>query len=215
MQYSDDRHCWVLDKSPHTGQAKTQSRRIYANKTEELDGQGNIVALLNPNGRTFLRVGMDVPVQPGRLSRAVGRHKLLEIRKQDARRISGADAAAEGYQTPWHFLIDAWLPMHDPDALDQVVLPGDLHALSSIPPHVALSARPPHRYLCHALTFERLRVTDVFIREHWGLDKGQQVLVRDLAEYGTVIEIKEGKVLVAFGKSSKPGVFDPWQVERT
>lgn len=214
MQYTDDRHHWILDKSPYTSQPKTQTRRIYTDKLEELDEQGRIVALLNASGRTFLRIGQDTPIQPGRMSRSCGRQRIVKITKTDARRISGADAIAEGYNTPWHFLIDAWLPMHDPEALELVVEPARIDARSSVPAHIALANRPADRYQCYAITVECLSRTDPYIKERWGFEEGQSVLVRDLAEYGTILKVQDGKVLVSFGKG-KPGAYDPEQVERT
>ena len=99
---------WVIDKSPHTGEPKTQTRRLAT-------GAPRIII----NGETFQvesvgqwKVGKSYAVQPGRGKHAVGRITILRLWAEDAREISDVDVRAGGYADKIDFM-RVWVKMHD------------------------------------------------------------------------------------------------------
>lgn len=117
-------HKWVIDKSPHTGLPKTQSRRLSGPKdivyryevvdgytTYSLFGHGEIAGVKR-NGNWLYKVGKDYAVQPGRGMREVGRIEILEIRQEDVRFIQPECIQCEGFKSMFEFL-KVWTAMHD------------------------------------------------------------------------------------------------------
>jgi hypothetical protein len=84
-------HTWrqVLDGS------KTQTRRLVK-EGDTLLNVGLPMRVRNANRRTRWEVGKEYAVQPGRGQQAVGRIKLLAIRKEYLHDITDDDAIAEG-----------------------------------------------------------------------------------------------------------------------
>src|SRR5689334_12977544 len=58
-------------------------------------------------------VGKTYAVQPGRGKAAVARIEIIDIKSEDVRQISEADAKAEGFANKLLFLV-TWCKMHDP-----------------------------------------------------------------------------------------------------
>jgi hypothetical protein len=119
-------HEWIFEPSPHTGDLKMQTRRLAL---PEADGGDTVPCemISYPMGvkavtrfddvrgkwRTIYRVGNTYSVQPGRGMKAVGRIRLLDIRREDVRMISRADARSEGFEDQMEFL-KVWVNIHDP-----------------------------------------------------------------------------------------------------
>lgn len=77
---------WILDKSPHTGKRKSQTRRTAKSLTPRY------------------RVGKTYAIQPGRGKLAVGRIRILSARLHVLEDISDADVRAEGFANREEFL---------------------------------------------------------------------------------------------------------------
>lgn len=94
-------------------------------------------------------VGRTYAISPGRGKKQVARFKLLRIRREDVRQISGADSRAEGFRNRLEFWL-TWCGFHDLKAIDAIN-----HALyHGIVPIKALNLRPEKLYQAWALTFE-------------------------------------------------------------
>lgn len=117
-------HQWMTQPSPHTGHLKTQTRRLVksgqiANECilpgKSRDWINEVIAPVDDwRWKAVYRVGETYAVQPGRGKAAIARIRVLEIRHEDVRHISKADARAEGYASPLDFLA-TWTKMHAPD----------------------------------------------------------------------------------------------------
>jgi hypothetical protein len=95
---------WVLDRSPYTGEPKTNTRRLEKpGDFAVYDESGQITAVRDRNGKLRWRVGGEYEVQPRYAARGLGRTLLLAIRHEDAWRISHEDARAEGFRDVHHF----------------------------------------------------------------------------------------------------------------
>ena len=101
------------------------------------------------NRRLLWKVGRDYAIQPGRGKPAVGRFKLIKIRREDVRDISFWDIQREGFNQSsefWH----VWCLMHDP----QATIPSDLHVGLD---WLEFRNRPAERYQAWVLDFELVR----------------------------------------------------------
>jgi hypothetical protein len=123
-------HTWITGASPHTGRAKTQTRRLVPPYTtcQFLMNGGSAfrpVGIL-PTGATVLavykykgdgqyrlayEVGRTYAVQPGRGKPAVARFRLKRIRLERLQEIGLADAQAEGCRDVAHFR-GLWTEIH-------------------------------------------------------------------------------------------------------
>lgn len=82
---------WIIDKSPHTGERKTQTRRPYVEgKPPRYD------------------VGKTYAVQPGRGKPAVGRVKIKRKWVEPVTGLSHEDARAEGFKDRCKFMESYW-----------------------------------------------------------------------------------------------------------
>jgi len=115
-------HEWIFAPSPHTGELKTQTRRIVKPgqvglpslpdyETGISDGFGSVM-VYEPRKRHIWGTGLEYAVQPGRGQRAIGRIRITAIRREDVRQISAEDARAEGFDSRVNFF-EAWVSMHD------------------------------------------------------------------------------------------------------
>ena len=114
-------------------------------------------------GFCLYKVGKTYPIQPGRGKKAVGRIELVNIRREDVRRISRTDAQAEGFASVNEFL-ELWVKMHDKDAelkrydvLGQYHLKKDYNYYAVITGDqlpLALLARPAYFYDAWVLEFK-------------------------------------------------------------
>jgi hypothetical protein len=93
---------------------KTQTRRPFK------DGdrfssllQGVLRITRGGQERLQWKVGKWYALQPGRGKKGVGFIEVTEIRFEDVRDISQADAVAEGFETPLDFLA-VWISFYDP-----------------------------------------------------------------------------------------------------
>ena len=99
---------WILDKSPHTGETKTQTRRprkfneISTLRHVALNPAGEIVEVVHGD-RLKWQVGKWYAIQPGRGKPAVGYFQLTRIRLEHVDGISAADARAEGFSSVTEF----------------------------------------------------------------------------------------------------------------
>lgn len=73
---------------------KTQTRRIVK-PGEFWDGK----TVCRPDGAIKWQVGQSYAIQPGRTKAAIGRFKLLDIRRERVQDISEGDAIAEGFSS--------------------------------------------------------------------------------------------------------------------
>jgi hypothetical protein len=98
---------WVLDRSPHTGEPKTQTRRPAKRGDFIITTPGaphdHTIVAVERNGRLLYEVGRTYAIQPGRGKHSLGRFRLLAIKHEQARGISEADARAEGFASPAAF----------------------------------------------------------------------------------------------------------------
>jgi hypothetical protein len=104
-------HTWqkVLDGS------KTQTRRLAKPGDQMISnhvGSYNFKEVRSINNRCLWFVGEDYAVQPGRGQKSVGRFLLTDLRFEDVRAISEADAWAEGGYDIQSYLC-LWASMHD------------------------------------------------------------------------------------------------------
>jgi len=113
---------WIFDVSPHTGVAKTQTRRpelpgdlcytldLQASeragrKVYSLFGMGDEIGFVMQHGRLRFKVGLTYSVQPGRGKPSRGRILLTAIRRCPVvADISPEDAVAEGFAMPGDFM---------------------------------------------------------------------------------------------------------------
>ncbi|MBE2182215.1 MAG: ASCH domain-containing protein [Anaerolineae bacterium] len=99
--------------------AKTSTRRPVDEKIDsaETDAHGNILAV-RVNGREKWRVGKTYAIQPARHARAVGRIRVQKIERQPVRKITDAEARAEGSADRQAFF-DLWTEVHGKNKLDE------------------------------------------------------------------------------------------------
>lgn len=97
---------WIMSKSPHSGQYKTQTRRPYKPGDYRDDYK-----VISASGRTRWREGSYCAVQPGRGKKAVDHIWIERIRRERVCDISEADARAEGFRDAAHFM-ERWEAMH-------------------------------------------------------------------------------------------------------
>jgi len=113
---------WVLDKSPNTGEPKTQTRRLAMPGDIITSSSGephdHTIFSVERNGRLLYDVGRTYAVQPGRGKHALGRIRLRAIRREPAQDISEDDARAEGFASPEAFR-KVWIEMYGRDALER------------------------------------------------------------------------------------------------
>ena len=112
---------WVLDKSPHTGRAKTQTRRPAKSGDHIVTASphDNTIVAVERNGRLLYEVGRTYAVQPGRGKRSLGRIRLRGIRREErAGNIAQGDARAEGFATPDDFR-SVWANLYNRDGLER------------------------------------------------------------------------------------------------
>lgn len=162
---------WITQPSPHTGQLKTQTRRLVLDNWDNqqvrevaqyADGRIAWVSRQDCRGakeRRMLRwlVGRDYAVQINRGVAAITRIRILEIRREDVRHISEADARAEGYASPLGFLF-TWTHMHDPDGYHLLRESTQLDRWRDAGAWKQLIFNRPHaRYQAWVLTFEVVR----------------------------------------------------------
>jgi hypothetical protein len=106
---------WVLDRSPHTSEPKTQTRRPA--KRDDIiittlgDPHDRTIVAVERNGRLLYEVGRTYAIQPGRGKHGLGRFRLLAIKREQAKDISEADAHAEGFASPAAFQ-EIWLKLY-------------------------------------------------------------------------------------------------------
>ncbi|NDJ52620.1 MAG: ASCH domain-containing protein [Chloroflexi bacterium] len=91
---------------------KWQTRRI-AKPGDSWDADSQRVLI--SNGRTKYEVGRTIAVQPHRNQKAIGRIRILDIRKETVEDISEDDAIAEGFPSRADFL-DEWRHIHGKNA---------------------------------------------------------------------------------------------------
>lgn len=102
--------------------------------------------------RIKYEVGKTYAVQPGRGKKAVARIRILSIRREDVREISGQDVKAEGFDNRVAFM-NVWLQMHDPEIYEiyrDYRFPHQEYKQAA----PFLRSRPAERYDAWALTFE-------------------------------------------------------------
>ncbi len=113
---------WVLDRSPHTGEPKTQTRRPAKPGdiviTTPGDPHDHTIVAVERNGRLLYEVGRTYAIQPGRGKHELGRIRLLAIKREQAHSICKADARAEGFDSPDAFR-EIWVTLYGRAALDQ------------------------------------------------------------------------------------------------
>lgn len=110
----------------------------------KIDGMGQAGYFNGHTDFTVYSVGNTYAIAPGRGKKAVARFELLQIRREDVRKISKDDAIAEGFETEVDFW-RVWCGFYDPKALP---------LLSRTDTYVYLFDRQPHLYDAWALTFE-------------------------------------------------------------
>jgi hypothetical protein len=93
---------------------KTQTRRPFK-EGDRFSALLQGVLRITGSGQERLqwKVGKRYALQPGRGKKGVGFIEVSEIRFEDARDISQADAVAEGFETPMDFLA-VWCSFYDP-----------------------------------------------------------------------------------------------------
>lgn len=113
---------------------KTQTRRIAL---PEPDGTGSFdcemisypmgiesvqrIRVNDDSWRTIYQVGKTYAVQPSRTAKAIARIRITDIRREDVRKISQADAKAEGFANEIEFW-KTWYGMHDKYAFRNVAI---------------------------------------------------------------------------------------------
>ena len=108
---------WVLDRSPHTGEPKTQTRRP-AKHGDRFVMVGDLLGA-ERHDRLLYLTDETYSIQPGRGKRALGRFRLRGIRYVvRADFISEADARAEGFESPDAFR-QIWVQLYGLTALEQ------------------------------------------------------------------------------------------------
>lgn len=168
----------VLDKR------KTQTRRLIKPKTGHkifagyLNGKDVITAIVSApisamqqgTARTLYEVGKTYAIQPARGKKAIGRIRLLSIKQEDVRCISGEDVKAEGFEHRLDFL-SVWCFMHDKECQFKRVddsfdgtwsydIGSKTTGLAGLADDLCmysyLAARPNELYQAWALTFEKV-----------------------------------------------------------
>lgn len=133
---------WVMDKSPHTNEPKTETRRLYRNTdlfTTALatvvigKDYGRVIQTVPNNAASVSRhpphnavhkvlhgscmprweVGKVYAVQPARTAKGIGFIRVLGIRREDVRNITVQQAWADGFASKYDFL-QVWTDMYDP-----------------------------------------------------------------------------------------------------
>ncbi len=108
---------WVLDRSPHTGEPKTQTRRPARDGDcfRDLPSPRAVFR----RGRLLWEVGKVYSIQTGRGVKGTGHFRLLGIRfEKHTGDISAADARAEGFATPDAFR-EIWAKLYGRAALER------------------------------------------------------------------------------------------------
>jgi ASCH domain len=141
---------------------KTQTRRPFkeGDHFRDLD-----TSTLYRKGRKQWAVGQRYAVQPGRGKKGIGFIEVTQIRYEDVREISQADAMAEGFKNRIAFL-QVWTGFYDPSVTIVEGLrawhltikgPGNTsafaHDLSEEDAIAVLMARPAALYQAWAITF--------------------------------------------------------------
>jgi hypothetical protein len=85
-------HQWIIDKSPYTGERKTQTRR-----KARMDDTGQVFPPRYMPGKTY-------SIQPGRGKASVGRIRIKRAWVELPADITDAGARAEGFVGRNHFL---------------------------------------------------------------------------------------------------------------
>lgn len=150
---------------------KTQTRRLIKGVNLVVDIHGNpnatdspfydkassseIECVLTEKGWLRYHVNHTYAVQTGRSKGAVGRIRILSIRRQDVRDISPDDIRAEGFSTSYDFLW-VWCQLHDKPALKLLM---NTEQVPELPYHIPLwmADRPAHLYDAWALKFELVK----------------------------------------------------------
>jgi hypothetical protein len=141
---------WLLDRSPHTGDLKTQTRRVerpgdapcYAHASPD----SPIVAVSRAGRRQWRQLGV-YAVQPGRGKPAVGAFQILAIRREQPSVITPADAWAEGFRSRDDFLA-VYTSMNGPNALFCACWVLDIAPIWCLASYGALIAAPPSAMDC-------------------------------------------------------------------
>lgn len=108
---------WVLDRSPHTGQPKTQTRRPMKDGDHYAYVDGALAVYRH--GRLLYQVGKTYSIQPGRGRKGIGHFRLLHIGfVSRAWNMSSTEARAEGFKSPSAFR-EIWVKLYGRAALEQ------------------------------------------------------------------------------------------------
>jgi hypothetical protein len=109
---------WVLDRSPNTGEPKTQTRRRKYDNDICVRNKGALIAVYR-NHRLLYRVGKVYSVQTGRGVMGIGHFRLTYIVDWACSGdISQSDANAEGFISPEAFR-EIWVRLYGLVALDK------------------------------------------------------------------------------------------------
>lgn len=99
------------------------------------------------------QVGRTYAVQPARAKNAIARIRITDIRREDVRLISEADAQAEGFKTATEFFL-TWCKMHDKRLLLPIIPNYDTGSIVWHGARNELMSRPAKHYAAWVLTFE-------------------------------------------------------------
>jgi len=123
---------------------KDQTRRpVKPGDTAYFDDDTNSYVVFR-NGRLKWKVGKIYAVCPGRGKHQVARIRILDVSREDVRRISAEDAMAEGFETRSDFFI-VWCSFYDPQGI---------WTWEDRAAYIPLESRPSHLYDAWALVFE-------------------------------------------------------------
>lgn len=123
------------------------------------------------NERWRWYINQELAVQPGRGQKAIGRIKILYVRREDVREISAADAKAEGFEDSGAEgrldFLSVWVSMHDkPMTFERDTEHWDFDGTwnfknkglsDSLVALYWLSERPAERYQAWVIDFELVR----------------------------------------------------------
>lgn len=148
--------------------AKTQTRRIVKPDDVPQFHTANSIRFagatgytgVKRGGRILYRVNQTLAVQPARTAKGIARIRIIGIRQEDVRQMSGDDARAEGFENRKQFM-DVWLSMHDKPAYE-IFSTGECLDTGGCVKY--LWTRPTERYQAWVITFELVQPA---VSENW------------------------------------------------